>query len=263
MRETKKMPSISNVSAGSTAVLECPRGKTYDFITFKYAGTAVTRAMLKNIQVMLNGKAVQTFKDADRLQDFNDYYGRSDDAGYVTIWFIRPEMTNIVQQRLTAIGTLDVQTFSVNIDIDAGAPGDLTLEATSMLSEPQPLGVITKVKNFPVSSDVVGEMEISDIPRRGRIQALHLFKADLSNVIVEMDSRKVFESSKVMAEVIQGSHARTPITAKATHVDFQLEGDNAQALVMQGVQDFRVKPTFDTSGAADVVVEYLDGLEGL
>jgi hypothetical protein len=263
MRDTKKLPSLSNVSAGSTAVLECPRGKTYDFITFEYSGTGVTREMLKNIQVMINGKPVQTFKDAQRLQDYNNYYKRADDAGFVTIWFIRPEMHNLVRRRMTAIGTLDVQTFSVNIDIDSSAPADLKIEANAMLSDPMPLGVITKIKSFPTSSDVTGEIEISDIPRRGRIQAMHLFKADISKVIVELDEVKKFEASKTLAEVIQGAHDRAPVTAKCTHVDFQLEGDNDQALIMQGIQDFRVKPTFDTTGSVDVVVEYMDGLEGL
>jgi coat protein len=263
MRETKKLPSISNVGADLTAVLECPLGKTYDRIMLAYSGTAVTRAMLKNIQVMISGRPVQIFKDADRLQEINDFYGRDDNAGYITLYFARPEMHNIIQQRTTGIGTADISSLSVKIDIDSSAPGDLAITATAILSEPNFLGLITKVRSFPTSSDVTGEIEISDIPRRARIQAIHFFKADISNVVVEVDSMKVFESSKALAEVIQKEHGRVPVTAKATHVDFQLEGDNAQALVMQNVQDFRLKPTFDTTGALDVVVEYFDGLPGL
>jgi coat protein len=263
MRNFKDLPSINNVGAGMTAVLECPLGRTYDRITFHYTGTAVTRAMLKNIQVEIGGKPIQTYKDADRLQDLNDFYGREDTADYITLYFVRPEMHNLTQQRTTGIGTVDISSLTVRMDIDASAPGDLAIEASAMLSEPQLLGLINKVRSFPTSSDVIGEKDISNIPRRARIQAMHFFKADISKVVVEMDSIQIYEASKELTEVVQSEHGRVPVTAKATHVDFQLEGDNGQALVMDGVQEFRVKPTFDSTGPLDVMVEYLDGLKGL
>jgi len=263
MRKTTKLPSISNVGAGLTATLNCPLGLTYDRITFGYTGTSVTRAMLKNIQVLINGKPVQIYKDGDELSNINDYYGRPANSGFVTLYFVRPELDNVQQQRLTAIGTLDVQTLSVNVDIDASAPGDFALTATAVQSEPQRLGVITKVKAFPMSSAVSGEIEIDNIPVGPRIQAIHLFKSDISKLEVEMDGVKVYEASKTLGEVIQKEHSRVPVTASATHFDTQLENDNTQAMVTNNVQDFRLRPTLDTSGAVRIVVEYFDGLAGI
>jgi hypothetical protein len=53
-----------------------------------------------------------------------------------------------------------------------------------------------------------------------------------------------------------------PVTASATHVDLVTQGDLAQALNTNKVQDLRLKATFDTSGAADIVTETLDTLTG-
>lgn len=263
MRFTKKLPSVKNVGAGLQAVIECPLGRTYDRISLFYTGTAVTRAMFTNLQVMINGKAVQTYADFNELQYINDYYGRADTAGVVTLYFVRPELENTNQSRLTALGTVDIQTLDVRFDIAAGAPSDLAITAWAMTSEPQPLGLITKVKAFPMSSSVSGEIEIDNLVTGPRIAALHLFKSDVNNLEIDYNGIKIFEASKTVAEVIQTEHGRVPVTASATHVDFLLEGDNTQALITQGATDFRLRPTLGTSGALRTVVEYLDGLAGI
>jgi hypothetical protein len=260
MRITKKLPSISNVGAGLTGTLNCPIGLTYDRITLEL--TNVTNAQITNIEVLVNGKVIQTYASGTELQQINDYYGRDNNAGYLTLYFNRPELNNLVQQRMTGLGTRDVQTLSLNFDLD----GDVVspaVKATAILSEPQPLGLINKVKAFPMSSAVAGAIEISDIPRGPRISAVHFFKADISNLEVEIDGQKVFDSTKALAEVIQKEHGRVPVTASATHFDTMLEGDNGQALVTAGSADLRFRPTLDTSGAVRVVVEYLDGLAGI
>lgn len=263
MRQLKKLPSLTNVGAGQTAVLNCPLRLTYDRILLEYSGTSVTRSMMKNIQVKIDGKPVQIYKDAAELQSINDYYGRADNTGFVSLYFNRPEMDSVGEQRLTGLGTLDVQTLSVEIDIDSGAPGDFALKAHANLSEPQPLGLLTKVKAFPLSSSVSGEIEIDNIVTGPRIMAIHLFKSDINNIEVQVDSQIVYEASKSLGEVLQKEHGRAPVTADCTHVDFMLEGDNAQALITGGVQDFRLRPNLGTSGSVRVVVEYLDGKAGI
>jgi hypothetical protein len=122
-----------------------------------------------------------------------------------------------------------------------------------------------KIKSFPASFAVSGEVEIDNIPRNGgvMIAAIHLFKSDISNVEVEVNSIKAFDASKAYTEEVQKRYGKTPQTATATHVDFLLEGDLAQSLDTRGVQDFRIRPTLDTSGAVRSVVEYIDGFAGI
>jgi hypothetical protein len=262
MRITQRLPSLSNVAAGLTAVLNCPRGLTYDKIVLQYSGTSVTRAMLEKIRVKINGKPIQEYSDGDELQSINDYYGRADNTGAVTLYFNRPEMDNVQGQRVTGLGTSDIQTLSVEFDVASGAPADFAVVAYALQSEAQPLGLITKVKKYPASYATSGLMEIDNIVKGGRIMAIHLFKSDVSKVELEVDKQTVYEATKSVGEILQKEAGRAPVTASATHIDFIQEGDIAQALITAGVSDMRLKPTIDTSGALNVVVEYLDGLAG-
>ena len=147
MRLTKKLPSLANVGAGQSATLNCPVGLSYDRIEIEYAG--VTLAQMKNIEVVINGKPVMTFKDGARVESLNDYYGRPKTAGFLTLHFARPEMKTLEQQRLTSVGTVDVATLAVNIDIDAAAAAPV-IKAHAVQSEPAPLGAFIKSTRIPV-----------------------------------------------------------------------------------------------------------------
>lgn len=267
MRITRKLTNIQNALAGKTCQIICPVKFTYDEIILAYSGTAVTRAMLKNITVEANGEEIQKFKDGDRLDQYNDYYGRSDTAGYLTLWFNRREMKTLQDQRITGLGTADLNTLVVKIDIDATAPADFALLATAKLSDPQPLGLFTRIKTVNYNSAVAGQVDVDKIPVGPRVLAIHQFKADITNTEVYLDEVKVYEALKTVAEVDQKNYGRTPQTAVATHIDFGLEGDIAQAMVTAAPQanrntmDLLVKPTLGTSGAVDFLVEYLDALK--
>lgn len=260
MRLTKSLPSLANVGAGQTATLNCPVGLTYDRIEFEYSG--VTLAEMKNVEVVINGKPVMTFKDMARVKKLNDYYGRSETSGFITLHFARPEMVALRDQRLTALGTQDVSTLAINIDIDGGATAPV-IKAHAVQSEPQLLGAFIKVREFQFDASVAGTMEISTLPKGPRIMALHAFKSDVNDLEVEIDSQKVFDASKTLAQAIQKGYGRTPQTADATHFDTCLEGDLAQSLVTQGAQDLRFRLDLGSAGAVSLLVEYLDGFNGI
>jgi len=262
MRPIAPLPSFSNVGAGNTVTVNIPVGRTQDQLTLIQGGTTFTRAQLENIELLANGKPIVQVSDGDRLDKLNDFYGRSDTADFLTLYFRRPEMVSLKDQRVTALGTSDVSTLQLRADIAAGAVAP-TLEGHVVQSEPQPLGLIVKVKEFNYNIGGAGVFEISDLPKGPRIMALHFMKADITDVEVELDSRKVTDASKTLLEVIQKEHGRVPQTASATHVDYCLEGDISQALITQGIQDLRIRLTAGSAGALPLVVEYLDGFEGL
>jgi hypothetical protein len=259
-RKFPKLPSLTNVSAGSTATLQVPIGVTYHAIELTYSG--VTLAQMKNIEVQLNGKTFQEFASGQRLQDINAYYGRNVEAGRMVLWFERPEYDNIILRRTTAIGTANIATFQVKMDIDAAAAAPV-IDAHAIVSPNRPSVVITKIKQWVVSSSVSGVKEVADIPKEGKIAALFMFKPDISSMELSINGTKMWEPNKTLGQQIQKDYKRTPDAAKYTAVDFHLEGDPAQALIVNGVSDFRLRPYFDTSGSGDLVVEYLSGLGGI
>lgn len=261
MRVTKRLPSLSNVAAGSTSVLNLPLGRTYENIKLVYAG--VTLAQLKNIQLKANGKVFQRFADGNEIDLINKYYGRPAADGILTMWFVQPEMKTARDERITALGTADLKTLTLEFDIDAGAANPV-ITAHAIQSEAAPFGLCTKVLRFPVNSAVTGVQEIDNLPTAGaRIKAIHLLKSDVSAVELEINGFLAYEASKALSEQNQKDYARVPQTASATHLDFVLEGDMAQAVVTQGVQDMRLRQTLETAGATNILVEYYDGLAGI
>lgn len=259
-RKFNLLPSLTNVVGGSTATLNVPVGVTYHAIHFEYSG--VTLAQMKNIEVQINGKTIQEYVDGTRLQDMNKYYSRHTEAGILTLWFDRIEYDNIMLRRTTAIGTANVSTFQIKMDIDAAATTPV-IKAFATVSPNRPLELITKVKRWVVSNSATGTKEVSDIPREGRIPTMFFFKSDINDCEVQINGVRIYELGKALGGKVQADHGRTPDDSKYTAIDFHLEGDPAQALAVQGVADFRLRPNFGTSGTADLVVEYLTTFNGI
>lgn len=255
-RKIIQLPSLTPVAAGSDTSLTMPvGGNTYERVMLEYTG--VTLAQIKNIEVRLNGDPIQHYKTGTQLETINDFYGRPKTAGFLTLWAIRPELTNIAQRRLTAWGTLNVQTLTIHMDIDAGAAAP-AIKAHAVVSAPRNMEVVTKVKQYPHNSSVSGQVDVDNIPRGPRILAAHFFKADVDDVEIEMDNIKFYDASKSLSEALQKENGRTPQTASCTHVDMLGDNDIANALITANASDLRFKPTLGTSGSTDIVLEFLD-----
>lgn len=267
MRMLVKLPSVTNVNAGSTATLNCPIGRSYDRLIFEYKN--LTLAQIKNLRVEIDGKPIQEFKDAVQLDDLNKYYSRHDEAGFISIWFNRPEMNTLEHQRVTRLGTGAggvgiVQTFQISFDIDEAAVNP-EVKAHALQSDPSPLGMITKVKQFVMSSATAGQFEIDSIPRGPRILAIHFFKSDIKSVEVEQNSRKIREGTKSLLQFLQRESGRVPMTAKATSVDFTQEADVYHSLETRPdiIRDQRFRLDLESAGEVRVLVEYLDTIGGI
>lgn len=270
-RKIEKLPSVQNVSAGSTAALHLPCGMTYDYIDFVLEN--ITLAQMTNIEVRINGKTIQNFGSGTELDTINKYHGRvAFQNGVLRLWFMRPELPtlqianngSLVDQRyVTSIGTSDVATFSIHFDISGDCVSP-TVTAYAQKSPAAPLGFFTKIKAFPRSYSTTGQQEIDTLPRSGaRIAAIHLFKSDVSEVNVEVDSIKVYDVTKTLGEELQKDFGKSPVSDSATHIDFLMNGSLDDALKTYGVQDMRLRPVIDTVGSVRTVVEYLDGYEGI
>lgn len=251
------LDDISPIAANTSFSIKCPIGLTYDKISLVKGGTTFTDAMLTDLKVKINGETVIEFDDADELDEYNAYYGRSKTADIHTFYFNRPEFHDLLNQRITGLGTADIKTLTITGKITgATAP---TLVATCVKSEPQPLGAFVKIlKNTHNASGTT--KQISDMPKLGRIIAAHFKKADVNEVKLIVDSRQAYRVDKTTGEALQKEDGRAPVTASYTHVDFCLEGDVTKALITQGVQDFTWTLELGTSGAFESIVEYFGGL---
>lgn len=263
MRNLIPLPTIQNVAAGAHCVLNCPIGMTYDQIQFKV--TNVTASDIKNFKVKAGSRTVIDVASFSVIEDLNTFYKRQSQSGFLTLWFYRPEVMEDVRA-LTSFGTSDIPSLTIEFDLDSGVTGPL-IEAWAVQRAPQISGLITKIREYPVTYATSGKQQIDNVPRGARITAVHLGKSDVSHVEFEINNgngpAKIIESPKGLLEAYQKQHDRAPVTAKYTHVDFNLLGDIAGPLPTVQLQDMRIKHTIDTSGALTAVVEYIDGVSGV
>lgn len=271
MRINKPLPSISRVAPGSVAILELPVGPTYERIDISItAASGLDVTDIGRINVVIDGVVRQTFKNLQRLLDLNSYYQRGDDsigatAGRFSLHFFRREMMNNVMRLAPGMGTGDVQTVTVEMEIVSGAPATIAMSANATWENSvQPLGAFVHVKEYPWSSTVSGEVDFDKLLRGPFYMGIHLFKSDVTAVKVEKDQRIYVDASKTLLELSQKDacpQKRTPVTASATHIDFMTAGNLADAMPSAGAQDLRLKMTLGTSGSVDIVTETLDVME--
>lgn len=237
-----------------------PTGVTYEAVKFKL--TNVTPAQMTNIKLIINGRTLQTFPTGTILQKLNAYKGHpADAAGYLSLYFVKSYLNSIADQRLTGIGTFDVQTVNIEFDIDAAVVSP-AITATALVSPNKPLGIVSKILKFSKAASAAGIQEIDNIPTNGaRIESVHFMKDDIKSVEFEGNGIKMYEAEQVLAREFQKEHDRVP-DSDWFHVDFCLEGTSDGAMVTEGLNDKRFKLDHTASGAMDFIVEYYDVLNG-
>lgn len=270
MKKTVRNPALSNVTPGAKATLELPIGPTYEKIVFDVtASSGLDVADIGRIDVLIDGQVVQTFKNLERLNKLNDYYGREADtmsgtAAQFAIHFNRAELESAVWRQAPGIGTNNVQTFHIEMEIAAGAPASIAMTSHSLVDPVrQDLGAFFRIREFPASTSVSGDFEIDKLPKGAWYSAVHFFKADVNRVEMEANGVKIVDATKAILERVQKGASpvkRVPQTAIATHVDMITDGNLLNSLPTAGLSDFRFKLNLGTSGSVDVVTETLDTL---
>lgn len=264
MRNTIRLPSIQNVASSAHNVINLPRGRTYDFIQFKL--TNITAAQMLNFKVNVGSNSIVDVASADVIKNLNTYYNRSNQAGYLTLWFYRPEMATEEESALTSLGTSDIPSLTIEWDCASGLSSP-AIEAHAVQRPADKMGLVTKIKEYPVTFATSGKQDIDNIPRGARITAFHLVKSNVSAVELKTNNGggegTIVEGTKTLLEAIQKQHGRIPLTASMTHIDLNLLGKIGGPMPTLGLQDMRLKPTIDSSGALTTIVEYIDGINGI
>lgn len=263
-----RLPSISRVAANSRAILELPIGPTYKRIVLVGAAAAgFAVGQVGRIDVNVNAKTIQTFKNLQRLIDLNAFYNRSADtvsaAGTeFALHFERAELHSLADRRGPGMGTADVATFTVEIDL-AAVPADFTLQAYAEIDPlPQPLGLFTRIREFPFNAPAAGIVEMDKFPRSGLYQAIHMQKGDISLVEIEANGNKIVDATTAVLHRIakEGAPIKRVPVAGYTHLDMASDGDLFQSIRAEALGDFRLKMTVGSAGAFDLVTETLDSL---
>ncbi len=266
------VPQVSNVATGGTFTISFPTGRTYRSVQLKL--TNILAAQLTNLTLKLNGKSIQDWGSLSEVNAVNKYYVRGDGSvnGYFTLHFSRPEL-NDKSRDATAIGTQNLETMTLEGFVAAGIVGAVAIACKADVTAPRDLGLITKVKRFPVTFATGGLQQLANLPRGPRIIAAHLFNDAatlLTELRVEANSVTVLHGDvadladfEEKAERPRAAQSGAGGAGTSVAIDFCLSGDLADALVTAGLNDLRIEPTLTAAGQLIAVVEYLDQFAGI
>ncbi len=181
------VPAISAFSAGITTTTSMALGNTYDDIYFDFSN-ADDRGLISNIQVLINGKTIRSYKNVQDLLDENKYFGYADTPGNIAIHFDQEWLRQLNEVKSLGIGTAGngsqaVSTFNIRWDNGAGITGNV--KCWAKISEPKALGPIIFNRQFP-KNVVEGINDIADFPRQGNL-VVALFKSTASGNIKNVE----------------------------------------------------------------------------
>lgn len=272
-----KQPSVRGIAAGAVATVEIPTTGTHHALYLRCltsAGVALTRAQILadigNIILRINGETIMEC-DVQLFLDLQKYYGDADGAGNVDgiipIYFTRPHLATFSERIVTALGMSNVQSFTVDVVVDAVAQ----LSSIEVISEvdatKRVLGQHMRIAKHPNSFATTGLQEISTLPRYGNdvaYCALHIEKnaGTFEKVTVKLGGNAIFEDiDPNLNQVLLEKNRRTPQTGYF-HVDFAKNNDFLSLLPMAGVQDFRQQITWKTAAPTTFNI-YSETLHGL
>jgi hypothetical protein len=259
----KKIPKKMDVTPDAQFVIRPSIGPTYEVI-YLYLSGGLTADKVKNLKVEVRGKAIWSLRTLERMQEINAHYRRplSDRADVVALWFYRPELDDVDQRMTFALGTSDVDTLAITMDIDGTAPAESDIEIVARTSGARPFGVCTKIKEFPQTFAQAGEFDIADLPTRSAALAgMHLKSDKITDIKLEIDSRVALESPVLRIHDNQDEWVDSQVGY--SHVNFIARGSMYDALHTEGVQDFRLKVELSEAASFDIVTEYFDTYDGL
>lgn len=198
------------------------------------AGAELTRAQIladvSNIRVKLDGVQVVSV-DArfllDRQKYLGDSIGDGNQDGIIRIPFELPHIPFPQGRRASAMGTADLDTISVEVDV-IGVAQLATIELyTEMDKEAnKPLGDHVRLEKYNRNFSSTGDFEISDLPYKDRnlkgYLAAHIYTTAgvLASVEVKKDGEIVLDQVPMELNKVQNAYAKRTDQTNYQHIDF-------------------------------------------
>jgi Viral coat protein P2 N-terminal domain len=259
----KNLPFF-NVVADGIASLEMPLGMTYNRIVLQLGGTTFTKAMIARIVCKLNGKIFYDITGS-RLDLINTYRGLKQDTAHLVIDYNEPKAKTIGGMYAGAIGTASgVNAFTVEVTISgATAP---TLESWSMITEPQPLGLINALVHHPVTFSAGGKFPIV-LPygpnAKHLIERVHFFHTNMTELEIKKNGIIIFEAmATAVNEFIQEDYGKVPQAGLYVY-DAVVDNSMKRVLDTSNAQSLQFNTTVSAADTVDVYGEYVTELANL
>ncbi len=169
--QVKRLAGLQGIAAGQIAVAEIPAtGTIYSvyLVPRAAAGGGLTRAQMitdmGNVVLKVNGQAIID-ADITSILDRQLFYGMPFANGNLPLYFFRPGMATDAERSLFALGTQDVDSISIEVNILGVAvlvTCDLYVEVSTELRR---LGQHIRFIRYPSTFAAVAQQEITTLPK--------------------------------------------------------------------------------------------------
>lgn len=267
---------ITSVGPSQTAQVKIPVGVTTNTLAIRcrVAGAPATRAQLEssigNMRLIVSGveKMPITATQHIAIQEFYNS-GVIGDSGYLYFPFSRSWMESIADQLNPAYGTVNENSFILELEQTAGSVIDQMDLITEVFPIAEELGghVLVRRTTVPVTS--TGLFIYNDLPRNAGedLLAVHFqvpVVANLTNIAVVASDIRLFDvpASYITQMYKQSVHARRTPQPGFVHLDFLYRNLSADALLtslLAGSGGLSFELTFANAapGSVTFLAEYL------
>jgi len=269
-RYIKKLPAFATVGAGQMATLLMPKGWTYRSLVLKYKrnGVAATEAEMKSdltaIRIKVNGEAKRTFSAKEVLDIETSFLGETVEAGILHIPLQAKWLKTIQAQDNLSWGTLNLDTLSIEVDIDAGAVTPSLEAHTEVDPVGNALGAIIESRSYHYNAAGAGTLEISDLPKSfGQLVGLHMDTAVVSAFALTINGQEIVSTD---VDVLNSLYKRKPMqrVPQAGWVHFDpLVLNRLGDVINMNAEDWRLKLTTTGAGTIGLYVQTLNAPLGL
>jgi hypothetical protein len=274
-----KQANVTGITASAVATAKIPTTGTHYGLYLRClaaGGTDVTAANIKtaigNIVIRLNGEQIME-ATATFFLDLQKFYGDQHSAGNVTgilpIFFAPSYLPSFAERSVYALGTANVQTFTVDMNILSTA-NMATIDVYSEISpEVRNVGQHIRIKKFPQNFSTTGDQEISTLPLEGAsvgYKALHIEAGSgpgsFVRATVKLANYAIFDQVPVSLNNVLLQRSGRKEQSGYFHISFDRNNDLTSFLPMAGVQDFRIVINWVTTapGNFNIYAEQIHGL---
>ena len=255
----KNLP-FNNVVADGVASVSLPVGMSYNRILLQLGGTALTKAMLANIKVKMNGKTIWE-NTGSRINLINTYRARGVDAAFLVIDFTEPDAKTMAEQFIGNLNTAQgVSSLTLEVTI-AGATAP-TLVAWCELGPPAALAAINKQILFTAAFSAAGKFpfKLIDIANRGAIvKRVHFAHGgNMTALEVKKNGVVIFDNIPTAVNTFNQLDYKKVAQANLYTYDPCLDNNYSNAVRTQDATSLEFNPTFSAADNVTAVLEVVD-----
>lgn len=213
MQAPMKLNAFTGIGYGQKSTVVLSVGPTYEEIQLR---TNLSADLIKRVAVNLNGEEIYILKGSELLM-LEAYKKQPSKAGFFTIPFA--DIVGKTKNGILATGLVTERGDNITLEVEIGTPADIAnapvidMSAWAVVSPAQPVRVIVpKIRPQTMQATAGGDNEFLNLTSGAfiSVRRMHFASDKVTDLKIERDYKKVYESDKAYAEYLATRHERAP-----------------------------------------------------